>query len=81
MPKKIIAQVCPAEEPKTIQKATSNPKPHEVQKEIPPPNPTSAITTDQKVPSPPKSVVEPTLQKVLLNHHLYSNIMLNHYLF
>ncbi|XP_062175162.1 inactive protein RESTRICTED TEV MOVEMENT 2-like isoform X2 [Alnus glutinosa] len=72
MPKKIIAKVRPVEEPKAIQKATSNPKPQEVQKEIPPPpppRPTSAKTTAQKAPSPPKSVAEPTLQKVLEEIH------------
>jgi type IV secretory pathway VirB10-like protein len=85
MPKKIIAQVRPVEEPNAIQKATSNPKPQEVQKEIPPPppppSPTSAKTTAQKAPSPPKSVAETTLQKVLLNHHLCSNTMINYHLF
>jgi hypothetical protein len=57
--------------PKTIQNPTSTPnsaadqpKPQEVAKEIPPPEPTSAKTAPQKAPSPPKLDAEPKLQKV-----------------
>ena len=68
---KIISQLRPAEEAKTIQNPTSTPnsasdqpKPQEVAEKIPPPKPTSAKTAPQKAPSPPKLVTEPKLQKV-----------------
>jgi hypothetical protein len=71
MPKTVISPLRPAEEAKTIQNPTSTPnsaadqpKPQEVAKEIPPPEPTSAKTAPQKAPSPPKLDAEPKLQKV-----------------